>query len=382
MSASVELDDVRDLLVDLVAIDSVNPTLVPGAAGEAEIASFVAGWLDRNGVAAEYHELGNGRANVLGRIPGHGHGRTLLLNAHLDTVGIAGDDAGLSPRVDANRVYGRGAFDMKGSLSVIMLVAAVLAEHPLPGDLIVTAVADEEAHSIGTEAVAKAVSADAAIVVEPTEMRVVVAHKGFVWLEVATEGIAAHGSRYDVGVDAIARMGPLLVRLAELDEDLRDGREPHPLLGGASVHASLIEGGQELSTYPDRCVVTIERRTLPGETVDDVEVELSGIAGDDATVKTLFSREPLTTAPDEPIVETLIEHATTIMGRRPETSGVPFWTDAALLAAAGIPSVVFGPGGGGAHADVEWVDLDDLAKLAEILLATARSFCRPTADQR
>jgi acetylornithine deacetylase len=193
MSSSVELPAIGELLGQLVAIDSVNPTLVPGGAGEAEIARFVAGWLERNGVAVEYHDLGDGRANVIGRVPGRGHGRALLLNAHLDTVGIGGD-AGLSPRVEGNRLYGRGALDMKGSLSVIMLVAAAVAKHPLAGDVIVTAVADEEAYSIGTEAVAKTVTADAAIVAEPTEVQVVVAHKGFVWLEVATDGVAAHGS--------------------------------------------------------------------------------------------------------------------------------------------------------------------------------------------
>ena len=375
MNSAVELPAIRDLLVQLVAIDSVNPTLVPGGAGEAEIARSVAGWLERNGVAVEYHDLGDGRANVIGRVAGRGQGRALLLNAHLDTVGLGGGDAGLSPRVEGNRLYGRGALDMKGSLSVIMLVAAAVAKHPLAGDLIVTAVADEEAYSIGTEAVAKTETAAAAIVPEPTEMQLVVAHKGFVWLEVVTDGVAAHGSRYDLGVDAIARMGPVLVGLAELDERLRAEGDRHPLLGGASVHASLIEGGHELSTYPDRCVVKIERRTLPGETVRDVEKELTGIAGDDATVKTLFAREPLATAPDEAIVAALIEHATLILGRRPEMVGVPFWTDAALLSAAGIPTVVFGPRGAGAHADVEWVDLDDLVRLAEILLATASAFC-------
>src|SRR5919198_2111559 len=268
MSAPAEI---RELLAQLVAIDSVNPTLVAGGAGEAQIARFVTDWLDRNGVAVEYHDLGGSRANVIGRVRGHGDGSTLILNAHLDTVGVAGEDAGLSPRVEGNRLYGRGAYDMKGSLSAIMLVAAAVAEHPLAGDLIVTAVADEEAYSIGTEAVAKTVAADAAVVAEPTGMQLVVAHKGFVWLEVATEGVAAHGSRYDLGVDAIARMGPVLVGLAELDKRLRAERDRHPLLGGASVHASLIEGGQELSTYPARCVLTIERRTLPGETVDHVE---------------------------------------------------------------------------------------------------------------
>jgi acetylornithine deacetylase len=372
---ALQLSDIRDLLAQLVAIDSVNPTLVPSGAGEAEIGRFVGGWLERNGVSAEYHDLGDTRANVIARVPGKGHGRSLLLNAHLDTVGVGGDDAGLSPRVEGNRLYGRGSVDMKGSLSVLMLVAAAAARRPLAGDLILTAVADEEAYSIGTEAVAKTMKADAAVVAEPTEMQVVVAHKGFVWLEVSTDGVAAHGSRYDLGVDAIARMGPVLAGLARLDESLRAEREPHPLLGGASVHASLIEGGKELSTYPDRCVVKIERRTLPGETVRDVEEEVRGLAGDDATVKTLFVREPLSTEPDEPIVAALIEHATAVLGRRPDLVGVPFWTDAALLSAAGIPTVVFGPRGAGAHADVEWVDLDDLLRLAQILLATASAFC-------
>jgi acetylornithine deacetylase len=377
VSSSVKLPAIRELLAQLVAIDSVNPTLVPGRPGEAEIARFVAAWLERHDVAVEYHDLGSGRANVIGRVRGRGrgHGRGLLLNAHLDTVGLGGGDAALSPRVEGNRLYGRGALDMKGSLSVIMLVAAAVAEHPLVGDLIVTAVADEEAYSVGTEAVAKEVTADAAIVAEPTEMQVVVAHKGFAWLEIATEGVAAHGSRYDLGVDAIARMGPVLVGLTELDERLRAEDESHPLLGGASVHASLIEGGRELSTYPDRCIVKIERRTLPGETVHDVEEELTGITGGGATVKTLFVREPLATPPDEAIVAALLERATAILDRRPEMVGVPFWTDAALLSAAGIPTVVFGPRGAGAHADVEWVDLDDLVRLAEILLQTASSFC-------
>jgi acetylornithine deacetylase len=373
---TIEAPDIRNLLADLVAIESVNPTLVPGGAGEAEIARFVAAWLARNGVDVQYHDLGESRANVIGRVPGRGGGRSPLLNAHLDTVGIGGDDAGLSARVDGNRVYGRGALDMKGSLAVIMLVTAAVAERALEGELILTAVADEEAYSIGTEAVAKSLSADAGIVVEPTEMEVVIAHKGFVWLEVETEGVAAHGSRYDLGVDAIAKMGPVLAAIAALDKRLRAEREPHPLLGGASLHASLIEGGNNLATYPDRCVVKVERRTLPGEAVSDIEEELLAAVGDGAAVKTLFSREPLVTSEDEAITAILIEQATAVLGRRPPVAGVPFWADAALLAAAGIPTVIFGPRGAGAHADVEWVDVDDLVALAQIILATAEAFCR------
>ena len=367
-------DELRDLLERMVAIDSVNPTLVPGGAGEAEIGRFVADWLDARGIEAEYDEPAPGRANVVGRVRGRGAGRSLLLNAHMDTVALGGADAGLSPRVDGNRVYGRGAYDMKASLAAIMLVGAAARGLDLAGDVIVTAVADEEAHSIGSERIAETVKADAAIVAEPTELGLAVAHKGFVWLELETHGRAAHGSRYDVGIDAIARMGPALVGLSELDARLRaDGRE-HPLLGGASLHASLIQGGQELSTYPERCVLKVERRMLPGESAESVEAELRAIAGD-ATVRTTFARDPLETPPDAEIVRALAASAQQVLGEAPEVVGVPFWTDAALFAAAGIPTAVFGPAGDGAHAETEWVDLDSAAATASILVETARRFC-------
>jgi acetylornithine deacetylase len=363
-----ELATLRPLLERLVAIDSVNPTLVSGGAGEAELGRFVADWLAQRGLESDYYEVAPGRANVIGRVRGSGGGRSLLLNAHLDTVGLGGPDGGLTPRVEGTRLYGRGAYDMKGSLAAIMLVAAAAAELHLSGDVIVAAVADEEDKSIGSEQVAASVRADAAVVAEPTELRVAIAHKGFVWLELATTGRAAHGSRYDLGVDAIARMGPTLVALGDLDERLRSEGPDNPLLGGASVHASLIEGGRELSTYPDRCVVTVERRTIPGETVAAVEGELRELAGD-ADVTTLFSREPLETARDEPIVQLLEKHAGT------ELVGVPFWTDAALFAAAGIPTVVFGPTGAGAHEETEWVDLESVQRTADVLLAVATEFC-------
>jgi acetylornithine deacetylase len=358
----------RALLEELVSIDSVNPTLVPGGAGEAEIGRFVAGWLDRHEIAVEYYELAPTRANVIGRVRGSGGGRSLMLNAHLDTVALGGPDGALRPRVEGTRLYGRGAYDMKGSLAAIMLVAAAATDLDLSGDLIVTAVADEEAYSIGSERIAESVVADAAIVTEPTELRIAIAHKGFIWLELETRGRAAHGSRYDLGVDAIARMGRTLVALGDLDEQLRAEGPDHELLGGPSLHASLIEGGQELSTYPERCVLKVERRTLPGETVGAVEEQLRHVAGD-ATVKTLFAREPLETPRDAPILEVLAAHANT------ELIGVPYWTDAALFAAVGIPTVVFGPGGEGAHAETGWVDLEDVQRTAEILLATVTDFC-------
>jgi acetylornithine deacetylase len=324
-------------------------------------------------VEVELEELGPSRANVVGRVRGTGGGRSLMLNAHMDTVGLGGPDGGLKARVDGTRLYGRGAQDMKGSLAAIMLAAAAAVDLRLAGDVIVTAVADEEALSIGSERIAETVRADAAIVTEPTGLRIAVAHRGFVWLELETRGRAAHGARYDVGEDAIVRMGPSLVALQQLDDRLAAG-DVHPLLGRASVHASLIDGGQELSTYPERCVVKLERRTLPGESLASVEEELRAVATG-ATVRSFFAREPLETRRDAPIVDLLSATAGRVLGAAPEVVGVPFWTDAALLAAAGIPTVVFGPTGDGLHTETEWVDLESVRQTLEILVATASEFC-------
>jgi acetylornithine deacetylase len=365
---------IADLLERLVAIDSVNPTLVPGGAGEADVGRFVAGWLEERGVDVEYEELAPGRANVVGRIRGSGGGRSLMLNAHMDTVGLGGPDGALSTRVEGRRMYGRGTYDMKGSLAAIMSVAVAAKERGLSGDLVVTAVADEEAMSIGAERVAETVAVDAAVVAEPTEMRLAIAHRGFVWLELETRGHAAHGSRYDLGIDANALMGPALAGLGELDRRLDEDGELHPLLGRASTHAALVEGGTEPSTYAARCVAKVERRTLPGETVAFVEEQMREVAGA-ATVTTLFSREPLETSPEEAIVEVLLRQAGDALGEAPEIVGAPFWTDAALFSGAGIPTVVFGPSGAGAHEETEWVDLDDVERTAEILLRTATEFC-------
>jgi acetylornithine deacetylase len=279
---------------------------------------------------------------------------------------------GLVPRAENGGLYGRGAYDMKASLAAIMLVAAEARRRRLPGDVLLTAVVDEESASLGTEAVVRSLRADAAIVAEPTELELAVAHKGFVWIEIETLGTAAHGSRYDVGVDAIARMGQVLVGLGELDRSLRADGALHPLLGGGSVHTGVIEGGEGISTYPDRCVLQVERRTLPGESAVLAEREARELLGElDGSVRARFSREPLETDPREEIVRVLSGHA-----GNPEPVGVPFWTDAALLSAAGIPTVVFGPAGDGAHADVEWVDLDSVERCYEIVLATTLDFCR------
>jgi acetylornithine deacetylase len=271
-----------------------------------------------------------------------------------------------APLVENGRLYGRGAYDMKGALAAILLAAA--AVESLRGDVIVTAVADEELASIGTEQVLERVRADAAIVPEPTELQLAVAHRGFVGFELETHGVAAHGSRPDLGVDAIVKMGHVLVALEQLDERLQSGPRP-PLAGVGSVHASLVEGGQELSSFPARCLLTAERRTIPGETLADVERELGELAGD-ATVRVIASRDPYEAAVDHPFVELVARVA------KVETLvGAPFWTDAALIAGAGIPTVLYGPAGEGAHAEVEWVDLASLERVRAIIARTAAEWC-------
>ncbi|MBA2396351.1 MAG: ArgE/DapE family deacylase [Ktedonobacteraceae bacterium] len=376
------MNDITTLLQQLVAINSINPDLVASGAGEQEIAQFVANWLEQAGVEVTLDESVPGRPSVVGIVRGTGGGRSLLLNAHMDTVGTTGMERPHTPLVEGNRLYGRGAYDMKGGLAAIMIATAQAKKLSLRGDVILTAVADEEFTSLGTQAIVKQWHADAAIVTEPTALRLCVAHKGFVWLEITTQGKAAHGSRPDLGCDAIVKMGQVLMDLERLDHSLR-AVPSHPLLGSGSLHASLIEGGQELSSYPERCILQVERRTIPGETPEQVETELRDLLGEIqrtdptffASVKTTVVRDPFEVAENALIVRTLSNQGEALLGSAPEIVGDTMWMDSALLAAAGIPTVVFGPGGAGAHAVVEWVDLKQVQQCSDILLATIQHFC-------
>jgi acetylornithine deacetylase len=366
----------EELVSALVAIDSVNPDLVPGGAGEAEIADFVAGWLDDAGLEVELEEAAPGRPSVVAVARGTGGGASLMLNAHMDTVGVEGMERPFDPVVRDGRLYGRGAYDMKGSLAACMLAARRLAAEELSGDVIVTAVADEEYASIGVQSVLSGRRADAAIVTEPTELRVCVAHKGFVWAELETRGRAAHGSRPAEGIDAITRMAPALSRLAELQSAL-DAAPGHELVGPGSVHASLIEGGQELSSYPARCRLALERRTAPGESADDFRREcealVEGIEGTELRIGLV--RPPFAVDAGAEVVQTVCRAAEAVTGRPAEVYGETYWMDAALTQAAGIPTVVFGPGGFGAHAVDEWVDLASVDACSDALVAAARELC-------
>jgi acetylornithine deacetylase len=371
MSAAAEL------LAQLVAIDSVNPSLVPGGAGEAEIAAFIAGWARDAGLEAERFEATPGRPSVVVRAPGRGGGRTLLLCGHVDTVTTEGVREPHTPRVDGDRLYGRGAYDMKAGVAAALVACREAAALGLAGDVLVAAVADEEHASLGVQEVLRAVSADAAIVTEPTELELVVAHKGFVWAEVEVTGRAAHGSRPHLGVDAIVKAGPVLTALGELDAALGD--RSHPLLGRGSVHASVIHGGEELSSYPARCVLGLERRTLPGETAAQVEAELAALLAAhpevDAVQRTLLVREPFEVDPQAEIAEVVRAAATGVLGEPPAVGGASYWADAAFIAAAGIPTVMFGPGGEGAHAAEEWVSIADTDAVARVLTEVAGRRC-------
>ena len=373
--------EVAELTSALVAIDSVNPSLVSGGAGEAEIASFVMRWARDAGLDAELLEDTPGRPSVLVRARGSGGGRTLLLCGHLDTVGVEGMSAPHDPRLDGDRLYGRGAYDMKAGVAAALLACREAAARGLAGDVVVAAVADEEHSSLGVQEALRAVEADAAIVTEPTELVVAVAHKGFVWAEIEVSGRAAHGSRPQLGVDAIVKAGPILTAIGELDRAL--GAREHPLLGRGSVHAGTVEGGGELSSYPGRCSVGVERRTLPGETAEGFQAELDELLercrADDAELeagaRTTLVREPFEVHAEAPVVTAVRDAAQAVLGTRPEAAGVSYWADAAFIAAAGIPTVLFGPSGEGAHATEEWVSVRDAGAVAAALVGAAERLC-------
>jgi len=380
----IDRDYARETLARLVQINSVNPTLVPGAPGECEVAAFIAGSLRAIGLSTEIFEPEPGRATVLGVLPGAGGGRSLMLNAHCDTVGADGMDEPFSGAVRDGRLYGRGAFDMKGSLAASMAAAKALVDSgaPLAGDLLIAAVADEEYGSLGTADLIRRVHPDGGIVTEPTALEVCLAHKGYLWIEVTVAGRAAHGSRFELGLDANLKMGAFLHRLATLERDLR-ARPPHPLVGPPSLHAALLSGGSGLSTYAAHSSVQIERRTIPGETETQAVAEIQAIvdalsAADPdfhATVRPFFAREPFEVSADAPIVRAVDAAVARVLGRPPAHIGDTPWMDAALLQAAGIETVVCGAAGAGAHASVEWVDLESVYRLAEILAEAAVEYC-------
>jgi acetylornithine deacetylase len=372
----IDRDYLFSTLADLIRINSINPTLVEGGAGEREISEYVATALGSLGLEVRKLESQTDRVSVIGVLQGTnttrkgGGAKSLMLNAHYDTVGVEGMDEPFSAAIHDGKMFGRGSYDMKGSLAAQMAAVKSIVDsgERLRGDLVIAAVADEEYGSIGTTDVIRHIKTDAAIVTEPTAGRICLAHKGYLWIEIETIGRAAHGSKFESGIDANMLMGRFLSKLDNLEKELR-ARPPHPLLGPPSLHAAMIKGGEGLSTYAASCKLQIERRTIPDETEAQVIAELEAIA-DNASVRPYLVRDPFEIARDAEIVRALhraIPDAQFI-GDTP-------WMDAALLQAAGIETVVFGPAGGGAHAAVEWVELESVVQVAEILARTAMDYC-------
>jgi acetylornithine deacetylase len=386
MMQTLAIDEkyLTQILAEMVQINSSNPSLTPGAPGEAEIGAYIAQQMRDLGLQVTVHDLSLNRANVVGIRKGKGGGHSLMINGHMDTVGVQGMAEPFSGIIRGGKLYGRGSQDMKASLAAMLAVVKTLNDSniSLAGDLLLTAVADEEYASLGTDDIVRHYHADAAIVTEPTNLALCRAHRGFAWYAVETTGRAAHGSRFQDGVDAIMHMGRFLAELDQLEQALRL-RPAHELTGPPSLHASLIQGGTELSVYPANCRLQVERRTVPGESVEEATAELQAIidklsAADPtfhATVTHLFSRAPFEIAADAPIVQALHQAATEHLGDFPSHVGAPFWTDAALLEEAGINTVLMGPTGAGLHSDEEWVDLRSVIDLAAILTGTAIDFC-------
>ena len=381
-----ESNELRELLAALVAIDSVNPALVSGGAGETQIAQFIADWGYQNGLQVIVQEAAPARPNVILIARGSGGGKSLMFNAHTDTVGTAEMHAPLKPAIKDGRMFGRGSYDMKSGLAASMLALKHAQTLPLAGDVILSAVVDEEYASIGTQALIREWQrwqADAAVITEPTELEISIAHKGFVWLDIEVFGKSAHGSRPQLGIDAIAKIGEVLLRTAELDRRLR-ARPSHDLLHSGSIHASTIHGGEENSMIPAYCKLVVERRTLPHESADDVQAELQSILDDiaaadpdfKARLTTTLARQPFAIAPEHPLVQSLKRHAEAQLQTPVPLVGSSFWMDAALFAQAGIPTAALGPKGTGAHARVEWVDLASVQHCRAIYCRLLSEFCR------
>lgn len=376
-----------EILAALVAIDSVNPTLA-GGPGEARIADHVARFLGGLGFAVERVAAAPGRESLVGRIPGRTTLPPLVLNGHLDTVGVEGMPAPFTLRREGDRLYGRGAYDMKGGLAVMLALAEAWADRPPARGVLLTFSADEEDRSLGTEALVDRwlptlpAPPAGALFLEPTEEQIAVAHKGFTWFEIEVCGRAAHGSRPQEGIDAVLPLAGALTELTRIRDELAR-RPPDPLLGRPTLHGGVIEGGSALSVVPARARLRWERRTLPDEPAAAVAAELERVTaavgripgGHRVAGRVLFRRNGYRT-PEGAAVRAALQAA----APQARSVGVPFWTDAALLGAAGVPSLLFGPAGHGAHAADEWVSAASLERVFETLLRAADIVPPATAE--
>ena len=372
---------ITTLLSDLVQINSINRTLSDGP-GEREIAEFAARHLTALRLDAQVQNVGPNQCNVVAVVPGKDRHRSLLLNAHLDTVGVDGMEDPFTLRPEGDRLYGRGTYDMKGSIAIMLLLADYFTRHAPPLDILLTLVSDEEDKSTGMEYLVQkwlpqvTPAPVGGIFLEFTEEDIGVCHKGFTWYELTVTGKAAHGSRPEQGIDAILPLRSAMEELSSIQDELQN-RTPDPLLGHAAIHSSIIRGGSELSVIPSRSCFQWERRTLPDESPIDFTGELERIIQavnnhpGDHTVKgrEFFVRPPYRLPGDAEILKRL--EAVTPQSRQ---VGLSFWADSALAGGMGIPSILFGPIGHGAHAIDEWVSLRSLIRVYDVLKDLIESF--------
>jgi acetylornithine deacetylase len=378
----VSQEDAVALTRALVEIDSRNPTLSPDGPGERQIAGKLAGILGGWGFSVSLSDSAPGRPNLIARI-GPDDSPAMMFAGHLDTVGVEGmTHDPWSAVMENGRIYGRGACDMKSGVAA-MCTGALRAYREAGSrakrQVLIVAVTDEEYESLGMRSLLESgVTAECAILTEPTRLAICPAHRGFVWIEIDFAGRAAHGSRYDVGIDAIRHAGLVLAELDAIESGPLHAKS-HELLGRPSLHASTIVGGIGMSTYPDRCILRIERRTIPGESettaLDEVHAALDRVKTRkpelDATVNLIAAQEPSDVARDAMVVQRL-DRALKSEGMSASVEGLSAWTDAALLNAAGIPAVCFGPGDIAlAHAAEEFVPVDEIEKAAAVLQRVA-----------
>jgi len=367
-------DRILFVLSELVGINSISPTLANGP-GESEIAEYVGQFLQKINLDVDIQTVVLDRANVVAIVPGIDRKRSLLLNGHLDTVGIDDMAEPFRLRQEGDRLYGRGAYDMKGSLAVMLLLAEYFTRHQPPVDILLTFVADEEDKSIGMEYLVEKWFPEISslpvggLFLEPTEENIGVCHKGFNWYEIEVIGKAAHGSLPSEGIDAIL---PLRVALDEIDRIQSEllNREADPLLGHATLHSSIVEGGEGWSTIPSQSRLKWERRTLPGEAKESLRLELNRViravqnhpGNHNVTGREVFVRPPYRVSDDAEVVNQLYR-----VSPHSKKVGLFFWSDSAVSGLAGLPSALFGPVGHGAHAVDEWVSLKSLVRVYKTL---------------
>ncbi len=379
---AVSRGDAVALTRALVAIDSRNPLLVPGAPGESDAAGFLATVLRDWGFNVSLTDAAPGRPNVVARIGRQGS-KSLMFNGHLDVVGVDGmSHSPFDPAIKDGRIFGRGSTDMKAGIAAMCAAALNAADAGIAGEIILAAVADEEFESLGTRAlIASGIRADAVVIAEPTSLAICPAHRGFAWFDIDIIGRAAHGSRYDLGVDAITHAGLLLAELDRLEHEILPSKS-HSLLGRPSVHASVIKGGSGYSTYPDHCSIGVERRTIPGESARDAlsEIELlcEGIRTRRPTFEAfirLGSSQPPSDVRVDAAIVIALERACIATGNRVAIEGLSAWTDAALFNEAGIPAICFGPGDIAlAHSAEEFVEIREIETAVSVLTKVATTW--------